>query len=219
MVVLETLQVPPRDIRFTQDSISEAFGDRGDQAPIDPETIEDTFRKLLYGDVSVNSLRKISVVRKDNRMWVVSGNRRLYVFKKLQEHGRISTVPINVVALNKERFEKMFTTKNEGQSIYIRQDRKHSRGNKLEDRLRMIYNNWVAHGRPTDGYPSEFAHRESLDDSLFSGGSTWSPRTPPAPRASYVEPTWPVVQPRPQSARQPRPPPAQQQDDSWCAIL
>ena len=103
MVVLETLQVPPRDIRFTQDSISEAFGDRGDQAPIDPETIEDTFRKLLYGDVSVNSLRKISVVRKDNRMWVVSGNRRLYVFKKLQEHGRISTVPINVVALNKER--------------------------------------------------------------------------------------------------------------------
>lgn len=85
----------PSEIRFTQDSISEQF--RSGQS------LENTFRQLLNGQTSVASIGALQVVYYEGKYWVVSGNRRLYLYRKLQEKGRLSTVPVVVTQIDRQR--------------------------------------------------------------------------------------------------------------------
>jgi len=86
--------VNPSDILFTQDSISEEFGWDGG------ETLEETFREILYGEVDVDDISPLTVVKISGEYWVKSGNRRLYVYQKLNQLGRLDTVAVNKTKVN-----------------------------------------------------------------------------------------------------------------------
>jgi hypothetical protein len=127
----------PSDIRFTQDSVSEEFGrDTG-------KTIEETYRQLLHGDLTVNQIRPISVVYLDDKWWAISGNRRLYIFKRLEGKNIIDSVPVKIKPLNVEKFLRKRSTRNDGEDVRIREDRNHRAGDQLADRLDDIYNDWL----------------------------------------------------------------------------
>jgi len=135
-------KLAPSEIRFTQDSIQAEFGrDVG-------QSLEETFRELLYGVTSVEEIRKLSVVKYQKNHWVVSGNRRLYLYHKLQSVGSISEISVNVIPINMERFNAMKTTENNGMSVRVRGK---SGGALFEARLNEIVRQWKAAGRPTDG--------------------------------------------------------------------
>ena len=89
-------RLAPSSIRFTQDSISEQFGrDSG-------ETLEETFRQLVYGETSVEAEPDLhlGVVCLDGVYWVISGNRRLYLYRRLEQKGLMDTVPVVVQPVN-----------------------------------------------------------------------------------------------------------------------
>jgi len=87
----------PSNIRFTQDSISDEFGDSC-------KTLVETFRELLYGDLDIDDIEQITVVKYQRQYWVVSGNRRLYIFQKLEEEDCLDTVPVTVKPINIGQF-------------------------------------------------------------------------------------------------------------------
>lgn len=221
----ETLSVAPSNVCFLQDSISEKFGEHAGGGGFDGEThtIEGTFKDLLYGVTDISSIRPISVVRNGGKMWAVSGNRRLYVYRKLQEYRRISKITVQVKPIDAPRFNQMNTTKNGGQSIYIRQDRKRGHYDKMEQRLKNIYSEWIRHGQPTDGrmptnettaYPYDWSG--SLPRSSVTSIKT--PPESPRPNRSNSDFVWNptrAYQPTPPSP----PPPAEKKSDSWCTIL
>ena len=98
-IVKDQRNVVPSSIRFTQDSISEQFErDSG-------ETLEETFRQLLYGETSVEAVSMIKVVWCKGTYWVTSGNKRLYLYRRLQEKGRLSTVPVAVRPLDERKVD------------------------------------------------------------------------------------------------------------------
>ena len=92
-------RLPPSEIRFMQNSILDRFGGRDGKV----ETIEETFKELLYGETAVEDIRHISVVERGGVTWVISGNRRLYIYQKLEKYGRISTIPVNYKRASKPR--------------------------------------------------------------------------------------------------------------------
>lgn len=57
-----------------------------------------------------------------NGRWYTLDNRRLWVFKKLEESGRITDVDVNIVSED-DLTAKKFTTTNCGVSVRIRQTR------------------------------------------------------------------------------------------------
>ena len=95
-------KIEPSRVRFTQNSIADHFGEGANC-----QLLEDTFRQLLYGEKNVESIRKIAVVIHEGHYWVVSGNRRLCIFRKLEKCGRISTVPAFVVPIDMEKVEEL----------------------------------------------------------------------------------------------------------------
>jgi len=151
------LSLSPSQIRFTQDSIQDDFGRE------EGRSLEDTFRELLYGEVTVDEIRRLSVVRHEGAHWVVSGNRRLYLYRKLEALRRITMVSVEVIPINMDRFSQMLTTENNGQSVRIRSDRLRAPGDKLDDRLDKIYRRWSSEGRPSRGVPA--ARQANTDDS------------------------------------------------------
>jgi hypothetical protein len=126
-------EMAPSNIYFTHDSISEEFGhDTG-------ETIEETYRQLLHGELTVNEIPPISVVYFDCKYWAISGNRRLYIYKRLEVENIIDTVPVKIEPLNKKKFLRKRSTRNDGEDVRIREDKDHRAGDKLADRLDDIY--------------------------------------------------------------------------------
>jgi len=126
----------PSDIRFTHNSISDEFG-RGCC-----RSLAETFQDLLYGDIDIDDLEQITVVYYDYAYWVVSGNRRLYIYQKLEEVGRLTTVPVTVKPINFYKFNKMKTTNNEGMSVRIRSDSHAAYGDTLDEQLDRIVRKW-----------------------------------------------------------------------------
>lgn len=102
-----TMSAPPSEIRYSQDSISSRFRDG--------HRLSYTFAELLYGRISVFSLGSMECLQKDGHWWAVSGNRRLYVFKKLQEAGKISTISFCPAFASRS-----MTTNSSGLSVRIR---------------------------------------------------------------------------------------------------
>lgn len=112
------MNISPSEIRFTQESISNKFKDG-------EHTILSTFQDLYLGNLSADDLPLLHVVTDErNKTWVVKGNRRLFVYKKLQEYGKLNTVRVRVKPMVEELFEKMHTTTCDGARVRIRGDYK-----------------------------------------------------------------------------------------------
>ncbi|XP_006812498.1 uncharacterized protein LOC102803871 [Saccoglossus kowalevskii] len=114
------VELYPSEILYLQDSISPIFNNGIPMLA--------TFRDLLYGDLSVDDIRTISVfqwdVRGECQWYVHSGHRRLYMFKRLQKQGVVDT--ITAWELHKVRWGSVHRKNNSttgGKSVVIRNDK------------------------------------------------------------------------------------------------
>ncbi|CAJ1329263.1 unnamed protein product [Effrenium voratum] len=108
--LLSVCRLPPSSIRFTHDSISARFSCG--------RVVEDTFTELLRGVIDICAIPRLTVVWHLDDWFTYTGNRRLHVFRRLEEQGKLHEVE---VAMTRRRLEpKKFTTKNMGQSVRVR---------------------------------------------------------------------------------------------------
>lgn len=82
----------PSRIYYSQDSISNKFGKSTEHTGV---LIGETLDKLLTGECSIHDIKTIQVVCR-NGMYLSADNRRLWIFKKLEELGECTEIPIRV---------------------------------------------------------------------------------------------------------------------------
>ena len=117
--MLSRKQLYPSEIRFTQDSICGRF--------TDGMFISDTFSQLLNGKITPNQIEDIEVVWNNDAWRAITGNRRLYLYRKLQELGVVSLIGVRMRDLSEpgvlSQLINRSTTNCDGVSIYCRQSR------------------------------------------------------------------------------------------------
>lgn len=79
-------------IYFSQDSISNRFGRSTKHAGV---LIGETLDKLLTGECSIHDIKTIQVMFR-NGMYLTADNRRLWIFKKLEEVGECTEIPMRI---------------------------------------------------------------------------------------------------------------------------
>lgn len=117
------MELNPSEIRYAQDSIAETFADH--------TPLTSTFARLLAGELSSEDLPPIECLFKDGNWYATSGNRRLYLFKKLKELGRLDKIAVSRVYHCKRRF----TTECDGLHVKCR-------GSGLERKMEKIVEDW-----------------------------------------------------------------------------
>src|SRR6218665_348628 len=110
----------PTEIRYSQDSISHKFRDGN--------FLTSTFAQLISGKLKVESLLKIEYIGKDGNFYVTSGNRRLFLYKHLQDAGFLSTITASKSSSSEI---PNFTTTCNGQRIECR-------ASNVEDQIKKI---------------------------------------------------------------------------------
>jgi len=129
----------PSDIRFTESSIFTRFSVNGE-----PVYLEETFRELLNGSCTVDGIAYIEVVFVNGLWWVLYGNKRLFLYKKLQRLGIVTTIPVIVQPWGsfqvQERFGKRYTTQCNGLHIQC-VEKKEVRTSAVE-RIRSMIGSW-----------------------------------------------------------------------------
>lgn len=104
----------PSEIRYSQLSISNRFGDHSDHPG---KYIGETLDELLIKQCRLIDIPKITVFI-HNEIWFTQDNRRLWVLKKVQELGELNNF-IEVKVNSKICFKKLSTV-NEGHDVKIR---------------------------------------------------------------------------------------------------
>ena len=89
-------QLRPSKIRYSRNSISSKFGDG-------TLTLVDTFEELLTGEITVDDIEHIEVVKWNGNWRTYTGDRRLFLFKKLEELGIVSHISVVEVSLDQWR--------------------------------------------------------------------------------------------------------------------
>lgn len=111
------MRLSPSDIRFTQDSVGGRFSDGS--------YISKTLEQLLYGGITVDEIAPIEVVRHEGLWWALTGNRRLYLYRKLEDLGVVTSVPVVKMSLDawhtRNAFNNRMTTDCDGLSCECRQ--------------------------------------------------------------------------------------------------
>ena len=111
------MQLRPSNVRFTQDSIGCRFTDE--------KRLTDTFRELLYGSITPDDIENIEVVQYDGVWWALTGNRRLYLYRRLQDLGVVEYISVRVRFLSEPWVQKQWnnrlTTDCEGLDAVCRQ--------------------------------------------------------------------------------------------------
>lgn len=106
----------PRDIKFSQSSISGSFSRK--------ISLKQTFQQLMDGEVTPETMEVMKVVFLNGEFWALTGNRRLFLFKHLEEMGVIQSIPVEVKDLSDKGVDREFrlrhTTENGGISVKIR---------------------------------------------------------------------------------------------------
>lgn len=129
------LRLSPSSIFYSQDSISGRFCRGG--------PISITFEQLLYNEIGVDDIEPITVIWRWNKWWTLTGNRRLYIYKKLEELGIATDIPVIVGNLNNlhvcHTFNVRFTTTNGGADIRIRRAREEGEIERLATQWRTEY--------------------------------------------------------------------------------
>ncbi|KAL3867705.1 hypothetical protein ACJMK2_040572 [Sinanodonta woodiana] len=100
----------PSEIYYCQNTIKNVFDGIG--------PIGQTLNDIVDGHLSVNDLTPIRVCWKNNR-WFALDNRRLWIFKHLERMGKIDEIDVKEIS---EIPPEKFTTKNDGNSIFVRGD-------------------------------------------------------------------------------------------------
>lgn len=103
----------PSEIFFSQDSIKNTF-EYG-------QSIKDTLRMCQEDPMAIHQIPTMRVCMKNGK-WFTLDNRRLWIFRRLEEGGHITDVDVNVVSSDRLSARK-FTTTNGGVSVRIRQPR------------------------------------------------------------------------------------------------
>ncbi|WP_209725729.1 MULTISPECIES: LysM peptidoglycan-binding domain-containing protein [Asticcacaulis] len=100
----------PRDIRFTQDTVSPNFSDGG--------TINDAVAQLRNGAVSADDFPAIRLVEHDGKLWSLD-NRRLVAFNAAQ----LDNIPVKTLDMSdpsvRAEFLKKFRPVNDGKNIVV----------------------------------------------------------------------------------------------------
>lgn len=86
------MKLAPSEIHYSQDSISNRFGKSTQHSGV---LIGETLDKILTGDCSIFDINTIQVVRR-NGVYVTADNRRLWIFKKLEEMGECTEIPVHM---------------------------------------------------------------------------------------------------------------------------
>ncbi|KAJ8305505.1 hypothetical protein KUTeg_016050, partial [Tegillarca granosa] len=96
--------VSPSSIRFTKAVISSDFDDG--------YSLIETFLELFY-------IRPIIVMGYGNSLFVIRGNRRIFLARVLEANGIIRTVDVVVRPFDPEVFRQNFTSLNMGESVEV----------------------------------------------------------------------------------------------------
>lgn len=117
------MELKPRNIRYSQDSIADTFADH--------TPLTSTFARLLAGQLSPGDLPSIECILRDGNWYAASGNRRLYLYKKLEELGQLEKIFVSRTF----HCKRGFSTDCDGLSIKCR-------GSGLERRMERIVEDW-----------------------------------------------------------------------------
>lgn len=98
----------PSEIRFSQDSIANHWKDNSSSIGV-------TLDQLLKGEITTDDIPTITVSFRNGFLYT-SDNRRLWVFKKLQEFGKCESIKVKYGYISPRKF----TTTNNGTSIFVR---------------------------------------------------------------------------------------------------
>jgi len=131
------LHIQVKKIKFSQNSISDRFKDY---------RIEDTYQQLLDGNITPDKLPRIEVVDYEGHRWCLSGHRRLFLYKRVNEIKEIdASICVEFRRLDdpaiKKRFAKRRTTKDGGESVAVVSttgDKKGQKKTKLMKNLKTI---------------------------------------------------------------------------------
>ncbi|XP_036358910.1 uncharacterized protein LOC115211823 [Octopus sinensis] len=105
------ITLSPKEIRYTQDSISSCFQNGNE--------IQDLISDIIKGQTTINEIRTIRVFLKDEKHYSVD-NRRLYVFKEVQRLKQ-PYLRIGVKLIDEADFDAAkFTTTSDGLYIKVR---------------------------------------------------------------------------------------------------
>jgi hypothetical protein len=86
------IKLAPSEIRFSQDSISNSFGDSTHHAG---QYIGETLDEIVRNPDTADLIPNISVFNIDGT-WITSDNRRLWVFKKAEELGILRSIDVSI---------------------------------------------------------------------------------------------------------------------------
>lgn len=86
------MKLAPSEIHYSQDSISNRFGKSTEHAGV---LIGETLDKLLTGECGIFDINTIQIVHR-NGIYITVDNRRLWIFKKLEEMGECTEIPVHI---------------------------------------------------------------------------------------------------------------------------
>ena len=102
--------ISPTQVYYSHDSISARFSCG--------RALHETLREILCGETSVQTLPRMQITWKDGKWWAFTGNRRLWVFRQGAAFGVVDDVWMETTS--RVLPKKRWTTKNGGQSVYVR---------------------------------------------------------------------------------------------------
>ena len=106
----DTTQISPTEIFFTHNSISQRFSCG--------RYIENTYEQLRRRQLNISVIPLMKVTKQNGKYWTYTGNRRLWVFRKLHSAGMLDRIEVQIV--QRAIPTKRFTTRNGGVSVEIR---------------------------------------------------------------------------------------------------
>ncbi|CAE7256966.1 unnamed protein product [Symbiodinium sp. CCMP2592] len=112
-------KIRPRDVSFSQDSIGKAFKDGN--------TLDGTMAKIRSGECKIEDIEKIQITWHSHvrtspgkpRWWSFTGNRRLSLYRKLEEEGALEFIVAEWV--NSTVPDWRMTTRNADERPVVRQ--------------------------------------------------------------------------------------------------
>ncbi|XP_077990435.1 uncharacterized protein LOC144444776 [Glandiceps talaboti] len=140
------IDLRPSEIRYLHDTIAEHF--RNGTGMLD------TFKDLLYKDLTPGDIPTIQVFRYENKWYVYSGHRRLYLYKRLQKQRVIDKVTVEEVdddEINWKKVHEKDTSENDGKSVEVRGDKS------FVGRLGQIVKEWKNSQSDSSDSSSEYS--------------------------------------------------------------
>ena len=117
-------EMRPSELRFTHDSIKGNFQDG--------HSMDQTLQQIIDGTIAISRMPPLVVMYYQGAWYVVRGNRRLYLYQKLESNDKLQYVKVLQKNFDANLFNKQNTSRNMGRSVRIRGDPN------LEDRLDRI---------------------------------------------------------------------------------